>query len=215
MYCRLQGYPSSHLISYSVHDPRWFSRSCGQFSGRSTSGCPAWFLWVIIAVLITLTHQHMSNVTAIINGNTFEADLETIAKILGMVSDTMSESIVEEVDPIEEELLPFNTFTVKELTPHFGDELSQEIVDTFEKCARRYFPDFRNIIGIYKKCATIEQRQLLKTVSAVYRLKFGKYVNKMQAQSSLRSFIKYATICPHCGATANAFVIRLTKEGLM
>jgi len=168
--------------------------------------------WGSLLLCRNPTTSDMSTATAIINGNTVEADLETIAKILGMVSNTMTETVTE---TIEEEILPFNTFTVKELTPHFGQQLSQEIVETFEKCARRYFPDFRNIIGIYKKCATIEQRQLLKTVSAVYRLKFGKYVNKMQAQSSLRSFIKYATICPHCGATANAFVIRLTKEGLM
>jgi len=153
-----------------------------------------------------------STIQVLINGNQVQGQIDEIAKILGMVSNTMTETVTE---TIEEELLPFNTFTVKELTPHFGEQLSQEIVETFEKCARRYFPDFRNIIGIYKKCATIEQRQLLKTVSAVYRLKFGKYVNKMQAQSSLRSFIKYATICPHCGATANAFVMRLTKEGLM
>lgn len=160
----------------------------------------------------------MSTATAIINGNTVEADIATLTAmvtILQHYTDTMTGNVEEEIDPIEEELIPFNEFTVKELTPHFGNNLAHEIVDTFEKCARRYFPDFRNIIGIYKKCATIEQRQLLKTVSAVYRLKFGKYVNKMQAQSSLRSFIKYATICPHCGATANAFVIRLTKEGLM
>ena len=168
--------------------------------------------WGSLLLCRNPTTSDMSTATAIINGNTVEADLETIAKILGMVSNTMTETVTE---TIEEEILPFNTFTVKELTPHFGQQLSQEIVETFEKCARRYFPDFRNIIGIYKKCATIEQRQLLKTVSAVYRLKFGKYVNKMQAQSSLRSFIKYATICPHCGATAIAFVIRLTKEGLM
>ena len=66
----------------------------------------------------------MSTATAIINGNTVEADLSTLATLLNMVSDTMSESIVEEVDDIDEELIPFNEFTVKELTPHFGDELS-------------------------------------------------------------------------------------------
>ena len=157
----------------------------------------------------------MNNTTiqVVINGNQVQGQIDEIAKILGMVSNAMTETVTE---TIEEELLPFNAFTVKQLTPHFGEQLSQEIVETFEKCARQYYPDFRNIIGIYKKCATtIEQRQLLRTVSAVYRLKFGKYVNKMQTQSSLRSFIKYATICPHCGATANAFVMRLTKEGLM
>ena len=153
-----------------------------------------------------------STIQVLINGNQVQGQIDEIAKILGMVSNTMTETVTE---TIEEEILPFNTFTVKELTPHFGEELATQVVNKLEKCARQYYPDFRNIIGIYKKCATIEQRQLLRTVSAVYRLKFGKYVNKMQAQSSLRSFIKYATICPHCGATANAFVLRLTKEGWM
>lgn len=153
-----------------------------------------------------------STIQVLINGNQVQGQIDEIAKILGMVSNTMTETVTE---TIEEEILPFNTFTVKELAPHFGEELATQVVNKLEKCARQYYPDFRNIIGIYKKCSTIEQRQLLRTVSAVYRLKFGKYVNKMQAQSSLRSFIKYATICPHCGATANAFVMRLTKEGLM
>ena len=146
--------------------------------------------------------------TAIINGNTVEADLSTLATLLNMVSDTMSESIVEEVDAIDEELIPFSEFTVKELTPHFGDKLSQEIVDKLEEC-RTHYCGFQNFIGMYRKCSTIEQRQLLKTVSAVYRFKFANLSQKY----TLRSQIKWDTMCPQCGAFANAFVTRLTKEG--
>ena len=178
-----------------------------QFSDWFTSGCPAWFLGVIIAVSQPTTSD-MSTATAIINGNTVEADLSTLATLLNMVSDTMSESIVEEVDDIDEELIPFNEFTVKELTPHFGDELSQEIVDKLEEC-RTHYCGFQNFIGMYRKCSTIEQRQLLKTVSAVYRFKFAHLSQKY----TLKSQIKWDTMCPHCGAFANAFVTRLTKEG--
>ena len=154
----------------------------------------------------------MSTATAIINGNTVEADIATLTAMITLLqhyTDTMTGNDEEEIDPIEEELIPFNEFTVKELTPHFGDELSQEIVDKLEEC-RTHFSGFQNFIGMYRKCSTIGQRQLLKTVSAVYRFKFADLSQKY----TLRSQIKWDTMCPHCGAFANAFVTRLTKEGL-
>ena len=208
---RLQGYLSSHLISYSVHDPGWFSGSCGQFSDWFTSGCAAWFLGVIIAVSQPTTSD-MSTATAIINGNTVEADIATLTAMITLLqhyTDTMTGNDEEEIDPIEEELIPFNEFTVKELTPHFGNNLAHEIVDKLEEC-RTHFSGFQNFIGMYRKCSTIEQRQLLKTVSAVYRFKFADLGQKY----TLKSQIKWDTMCPHCGAFANAFVVRLTKEGL-
>lgn len=154
----------------------------------------------------------MSNtIQVLINGNQVQGELEYIAQILGMVSNTMSQPVSSTID---EDLLPFNQFAIKELTPHLGQELSEQVVAKLEKCAKSYYPDFRNFIGMYNKVAgNIEHRQLLKTLSAVYRFKFGKYVNE-SAKYSLKSEIKYATICPHCGAIANAFVVRLTKEGL-
>ena len=207
---RLQGYPSSHLISYILEGHGWFSGSCGQFSDWFTSGCATWFLGVIISVSQPTTSD-MSTATAIINGNTVEADIATLTAMITLLqhyTDTMTGNGEEEIDPIEEELIPFNEFTVKYLTPHFGDELSQEIVDKLEEC-RTHFSGFQNFIGMYRKCSTIEQRQLLKTVSAVYRFKFANLSQKY----TLRSQIKWDTMCPHCGAFASAFVNRLTMEG--
>jgi len=43
----------------------------------------------------------------------------------------------------------------------------------------------------------------------VYRFKFAHLSQKY----TLKSQIKWDTMCPHCGAFANAFVTRLTKEG--
>ena len=153
----------------------------------------------------------MTTIQVLINGNQVEGQIDEIAKILGMVSNTMQQPVS---PTVEEDLLPFNKFAIKELTLHLGEELATQVINKLEKCAKSYFPDFRHFIGMYQKVAgNVEHRQLLKTISAVYRYKFGRYVNDA-AKYSLKSEIKYATICPHCGAIANAFVVRLTKEGL-
>lgn len=153
----------------------------------------------------------MTTIQVVINGNQVQGQIDEIAKILGMVSNTMTQPVSSTID---EDLLPFNQFAIRELTPHLGQELSEQVINKLEKCAKAYFPDFRNFIGMYSKVdGNIEKRQLLKTLSAIYRFKFGKYMND-SAKYSLKSEIKYATICPHCGAVANAFVQRLTKEGL-
>lgn len=152
-----------------------------------------------------------TTIQVVINGNQVEGQMNDIAQILGMVSNTLTQPVSSTLD---EELLPFNQFAIKELTPHLGQELAEQVINKLENCAKAYFPDFRHFIGMYNKVAgNIEYRQLLKTVSAVYRFKFGKYMNE-SAKYSLKSEIKYATICPHCGAIANAFVQRLMTEGL-
>jgi len=151
-----------------------------------------------------------NTIQVVINGNQVQGQIDEIAKILGMVSNTMQQPVSSTLD---EELLPFNKFAICELTPHLGEELATQAVNKLENCAKAYYPDFRNFIGMYRKVGSIEQRQLLKTLSAIYRFKFGRYMNE-SAKYSLKSEIKYATICPHCGAIANAFVVRLTKEGL-
>ncbi len=155
--------------------------------------------------------MNTTTVQVVINGNQVQGQIDEIAKILAMVSNTMVQPVSSTLD---EELLPFNKFAIKELIPHLGEELATQIVEKLEKCAKSYYPDFRNFIGMYNKVAgNIEKRQLLKTLSAIYRYKFGRYMND-SAKYSLKSEIKYATVCPHCGAIANAFVLRLTKEGL-
>ena len=56
----------------------------------------------------------------------------------------------------------------------------------------------------------LEKRQLLKLISATYRVKYSR---NLPLVYSLRSEIKYAKACPHCGALASAFYDRLVKEG--
>ena len=210
---RLQGYPSSHLISYSVHDPGWFSGSCGQFSDWFTSGCAAWFLGVIIAVLITLTHQHMSTATAIINGNTVEADLSTLATLLNMVSDNMIPTVpvIEEDEEVEyihwDSLIKTESAIIlKEFYPNDADERALSILEGL-KISRRN-EDYRSFIPTYWQFNArnnLKIRQLLKLVSAADRIIHftnTRAYNKQQL-SSLRSEIKFARMCPECGSVAN------------
>lgn len=109
------------------------------------------------------------------------------------------------------ELAPFSAFMMVELTPYFGGKGAKFIVDKLNRC--RAVGDFRYFCPVYKMTdGDLAKRQLLKTVSAVYRYKFGGH--KSSEQYSLRSEIKYAAACPECGALANVLVQRLKAEGL-
>ena len=112
------------------------------------------------------------------------------------------------------ELAPFNEVVLAELTPHLGEQLSKKVVDLLEYC-RKGYTDFGPFVAAYRWVGNdIQKRQLLKTVSAVYRYKFTSKEYTNSYQYSLRSEIKYATICPHCGSIANALVDRLKQEKL-
>jgi len=148
-----------------------------------------------------------------INGNIVSGDVAQIAQILGVISNTITESAPVQNNSGIPELQPFNEFIEEQITPHFG-ELSKQIVERLDACTRRYFPSFSHFTGMYWKISTIEHRHLLKTVSAVYRLKFADYLTE-GSKSSLRSQIKWDTKCPHCGDLAKTLVIRLQQEGLI
>ena len=156
----------------------------------------------------TISRSMNSTIQVVINGNQIEGQIDQIAQILGMVSNTVTQPSPS--PSLVEELLPFNQFSIRELTPHFGQTLAEDIVERLERCANSYTADFRNFIGMYRRIATIEQRQLLKTISAIYRFKFGS----QQSKCAIKSEIKYATICPHCGLIAKTFVNRMILEGL-
>jgi hypothetical protein len=146
-----------------------------------------------------------------INGNIVSGDVAQIAQILGIISNTITESA-----PVENSFNneTFNEFLIRQITPHFGAENAGLIVGRLDHCLRQTCPDFRGFIGMYRKAGTIEQRQLLRMISAAYRLKFAQFRSDAYL-SGLKSVMKYATICPHCGAIANDLLIRLQQEGLI
>jgi hypothetical protein len=144
------------------------------------------------------------------------AALQTITDSIATVS-TSLKVVVEEMQkqqqvPVAEsdELAPFHAWLQVELTPHFGTKGAKLISNQLN--ISRQKGDYRFFIPVYKKLVgeDLQKRQLLKTISAVYRYKFGNRYDR----SALRSEIKYAKACPECGALAQVLVNRLMAEGL-
>ena len=111
----------------------------------------------------------------------------------------------------------FDVFMLNEMTPIFGEKTSRNILKVLQKC-RTEDHNYHHFSPVYQWAAVkgqsddekLENRQLLKLISATYRV---KYAGKGDSQVySLRSEIKYAKACPHCGKVASAFYDRLVKE---
>lgn len=153
----------------------------------------------------------MNTIQVLINGNQVEGQIDEIAKILGMVSNTLTQPVAPVVNNQPVELAPFNAFLTVELTPYFGAENATKIVTKLDRA--RAINDFRYFISMYRLAKNdLQKRQLLKVVSAVCRYKFGGRNNPQQY--SLRSEIKYAKACDECGKLAQVLVNRLIAEGL-
>ena len=153
----------------------------------------------------------MNTIQLVINGNQVEGQIDEIAKILGMVSNTLAQPVAPVVNNEPVELAPFNAFLTVELTPYFGAAGASMIVTKLDRA--REIGDFRYFISMYRLAKDdLQKRQLLKVVSAVCRYKFGGRNNPQQY--SLRSEIKYAKACDECGKLAQVLVNRLIAEGL-
>lgn len=139
----------------------------------------------------------------------FLLSLNTAAQQSAVIGDNQS-SILSAPEP--EELQPFVDFITKELAQHFSESDAKVIVSTLEKIRRSSYPDYRDFCFLYRQVndTEVEKRQLMLTVSAVWRYKFGSGSSKYQ----LRSIIKYASACPHCGRFASSMMDRLKAEGL-
>ena len=153
----------------------------------------------------------MNTIQLVINGNQVEGQIDEIAKILGMVSNTLAQPVAPVVSNEPVELAPFNAFLTVELTPYFGAANATKIVTKLDRA--RAIGDFRYFISMYRLAQDdLQKRQLLKVVSAVCRYKFGGRNNPQKY--SLRSEIKYAKACDECGKLAQVPVNRLIAEGL-
>jgi len=154
--------------------------------------------------------------TAIINGNTVEADLSTLATILSIVSNTVNTPIA----PVKEErqinnLVKFDDFVVSIIKEYFSETTSQAIVKKLSEIANRPYSDFTNARGLYFDFVhTLEQRNIMKVIFASYKLKSRGFISPSYRYVCI-SKIKIASACPHCGADAAAIRDRLVKEGYL
>ena len=110
----------------------------------------------------------------------------------------------------------FDVFIQSEITPYFGETTADNIIKRLQHC-RREGNNYQLFTPVYQWKTVhgdLQKRQVLKLVSAVYRLKYNQKKNGSNVYS-MRSDIKYAKACPECGKIANALYDRLVSEGVM
>lgn len=145
------------------------------------------------------------------------ATLQQQALDLAATIDSVNQTLQSVQDQIKTltEAEEFDVFIMNELVPFFGESTAENIVKMLQKCRLNgnsyiYFNPVYQWKGIY---GDLQKRQLLKLVSAVYRVKYSqKNANNIY---TLKSDIKYAKACPECGAIAATFYNRLASEGLI
>jgi len=157
----------------------------------------------------------MTTTTAIINGNTVEADLSTLATILSIVSNTVNAPVKEKEERQVNNLAKFDDFVVSIIKEYFSEIISQAIVEKLSEIANRPYSDFTNARGLYFDYVhTLEQRNIMKVIFASYKLKSRGFISPSYRYVCI-SKIKIASACPHCGADAAAIRDRLVKEGYL
>lgn len=144
---------------------------------------------------------------------TLQADVLSLQKTIESVAKTMEQlnTQIKTLTEAEE----FDVFVQNELTPYFGEATSKNIVLLLQKCRRNN--NYTYLTGAYQWkdiYGDLQKRQLLKLVSATYRIKYQNHVGNSNIPT-LKSDLKYAKACPECGKLANAFHARLIAEGHM
>lgn len=144
---------------------------------------------------------------------TLQSEVVNLQKTMDAIQQTMSDlnNQIKTLTEADE----FDVFIQNEITPIFGQSTAENIIKVLQKCRINnhnylYFVPVYQWKTIY---GNLQKRQILKLVSAVYRV---KYLPKGSSNvASLRSDIKYAKACPECGALAQSLYIRLLKEGMI
>lgn len=136
-------------------------------------------------------------------------DLKKSIKSIEIVLEELNQSVRS-----LEEAETFDVFIQKAISKYFGDSTSKNIVKILQKC--RLENNFQFFTAVYQWKGIhgdLKKRQLLKIISAVYRIKYNQ--RKSSNYYSLRSEIKYAKACHECGQLAGVFYNRLKKEKLV
>lgn len=136
--------------------------------------------------------------------DTITQTMETITNQLQNLSQVETQSKVEK----------FDTFIQKELIVYFGATTSANLVKLLQHC--RSIDNFQPFTAAYhwkSIYGDAKKRQLLKLLSATYRIKYLNPV-KHPGVAALKSEVKYAKECPECGEMAHAFYNRLIAEGV-
>ena len=154
-----------------------------------------------------------TTVQVVINGNQVQGQIDEIAKILGIVSETLAPAVAPVVsNNVEEKALKFVEFFASELDSYIsGGKLFVHELNRLRHNGNTY----RAMIRVYHDLVNkgtegwAKRRQLLLTASAIWR-----YTFKGSEKSKLRYQIEAVTECNDCGQFASAMVRRMKQEKL-
>ena len=139
-----------------------------------------------------------------------KAFLESVATLNTAIAQLEKEQIEQKK---EEELVSFHEYLVEVVTDAVGDSVFAKLaVGRLNQIRRNPQMSYHNLVTIYREIDEndVTKRQAMLTLSKVYRYKFSRIKD-----AKLRSEIKYATKCPHCGMMAQRLVDRMKQDGVM
>lgn len=113
----------------------------------------------------------------------------------------------------EEELESFHEYLVTVVSDAVGDTAFAKLaVGRLNQIRRNPSMSYHHLVTIYREIDEndVTKRVAMLTLSKIYRYKFSRIKD-----GKLRSEIKYATKCPHCGMMAQRLVDRLKQDGVM
>ena len=116
----------------------------------------------------------------------------------------------------ESEASDFDAFVKNEIIDVFSEPTAENIIKVAKECRRNgNFLMFNAVYQWKTIYGDLKKRNVLKLISAVYRIRYTKSLCKYPKIYSLKSDVKYATACSDCGSIAKNLYMRLVKEGYM
>jgi hypothetical protein len=129
------------------------------------------------------------------------------------ISTIQKEQIAQQyIQKKESEMEEFHNYLVDVVTEATGDiAFSKLAVGMLNRIRTTPQMTYQSLVCIYRDIDEndIVKRQAMLTLSKVYRYKFSHVKD-----SKIKSEIKYATKCPHCGEMAQKLVNRLRADGI-
>ena len=151
----------------------------------------------------------MNTIQVLINGNQVEGQIDQIAQILGMVSNTLAQPVAPVVLNQEQKSVKFVEFFGATLETHIkGGKLFVSELNRL----RHNGNDYRAMIRLYHDLVDAptegwaKRRKLLLTTSAIWRYTFKNKKGKYQIAAD--------TSCDDCGEFAKSMVERMIAEKL-
>jgi len=146
-----------------------------------------------------------------------QSTLDTITQNISASGDSIDEKVLKEISKKINKVVssdPYiraNAILSTLLADHIGPEMAKDFADTLNQCRIR--GNYMTLHRFHYKVKHSEKlRQLLLMCSALYRLKFTP--GSSSNESSLKSCVKYATQCSHCGDVAKEIKERFEKIDL-